>query len=138
MDPSSCSVRGDGIPSGSECADLQAVVEHLHLVDADGDGIVSPGASATLYLTLRDVSGRGFSWYPGVVVESDPSEVEVQDSYGWLYALSPCEGAQLAIPVRFPEPLAPGTRVRFTARADVVQHSPCIGTHAATISVRME
>ncbi|HMY20257.1 MAG TPA: Hsp70 family protein, partial [Polyangium sp.] len=57
--------------------------------DSDGDGLVEPGETAILTVTMKDVSGLGFNWYPGVVFESGDPAVGVQADT-WFFAVLPC------------------------------------------------
>lgn len=118
------------------CADLSGLTvatETPAFVDDSGDGVVSPGEGATLSIALVETAGTGFSYYPGVVLESSNPDVKVSDG-NWFYAIGACQVETMPTHIDVGANVAPGTVVQITARVGMIS-GPCPDTHAVTIPI---
>lgn len=114
-----CIPEGDGWNSDTDptCEDLSVLaVESPVLVDAGGDGAVSPGEAFELKVVLSEVAGLGFGWYPGVRFESDHPGVTIQE-HDWFYGIFACNSYDVGATGKVDSSVAPGTVVTLTARA---------------------
>lgn len=114
------------------CADLGGLVVAAPFVtDADGDGVVSSGESALIEASLSEVAGVGFSWYPGVLFQSDDPAVEIEGQ-DWYYAIFACQTHPVKAQATFNVPS--GTKVTITARVSMLNHD-CPEAYAIDIPI---
>jgi hypothetical protein len=128
----------DPPPSGqASCAELaRLVVEDPILEDADGDGALAPGETAKLTVALRDTSGLGFLWYPGLAPESATPGVSVSFA-DWRYALLACGTDRLAVEVAVAPDVAKGTVASVTVRATGM-NLVCPGAPGVEVAIPIE
>jgi hypothetical protein len=89
--------------------------------DTDGDGKLEAGETATLTVTMRDVSGLGFNWYPGVKFKSfDPNITVAADT--WYYAILPCTEMPATATITVPPDLPVGTEYAIQAQVAMLNH----------------
>ena len=73
----------------SDCHQLDSLrLENPRVADDDGDGVLSPGDSATISITWRETMGLAASNYPGVVFSTTSPGVTAGDD-DWRYAALP-------------------------------------------------
>lgn len=130
----------DDVPvtSNPTCKELDRIVlvDPVVEADSDGDGALEPGESATLTLTMKDVSGLGFNWYPGVQFASEDASVGVQADT-WYYAILPC-GEQLATAtIKVSPDVMPGKTVTIRAWVDMM-NANCTGTFAIEVPIKIQ
>jgi len=123
----------DPTPGEPTCKDLDRIVlvDPVIAGDTDGDGLVEPGETATITVTMKDISGYGFNWYPGVLFASPSQTVEVSAD-SWYYAILPC-GEQPATATVVVDPdVTPGKTVMIRASVNML-NAECM--YASTIEV---
>jgi hypothetical protein len=104
------------------CADLAVLaVAHPVLTDADGDGQIEVGETATLQVSLDEIAGVGFSFYPGVLFETTTAGVTVSAT-DWFYAILPCQTDAVSAQITIGSDVPPGTLVTITARVAMLNH----------------
>ena len=113
-----CTPRDDG-PTTTQptCQDLErlVLVEPTLAGDTDGDGLIEPEEMATLTVVMKDVSGWGFNWYPGVeFVTKDVSIGVTADT--WYYAVLPCGEQPATATLKVAPDAAPGKTVFIRAQ----------------------
>jgi hypothetical protein len=116
------------------CADLKALVVSNLVVG--GDGFASPGQIVPLQLLLSDTTGKGFNWYPGVVLEADRLDVTFTFD-DWRYAILACDSVPLKALATFAATVPIGTTVHASARPASL-NAPCPDAPAFpfTVTVR--
>ncbi len=116
------------------CADLAGLaVSHAVVTDAGGDGDVNVGETAVIDVSLAEIAGLGFSFYPGVVFESDHAGVTVT-SDDWFYAILPCQIDHVAAQLTVASDVPAGTLVKITARAAMLNDA-CLDAPAIVIPI---
>ncbi|MBK9259545.1 MAG: hypothetical protein IPM54_06865 [Polyangiaceae bacterium] len=128
-------VPQDDAPVSSEptCDDLDrlVVVNPSISNDTDGDGKLESGESATLTVMMKDVSGLGFNWYPGVEFESSHPSIEVEPDT-WFYAILPCTEQAATATIKVGPDVFTSTEYAIFARIAMLNHE-CPGTSALGI-----
>lgn len=95
------------------------------LVDDSGDGVLSPGESATLTVTMRETAGVGANLYPGVLFSSSSDAGIAADGSNYLYAMLPC--STFPLPTRITVSVDVPLHTKFVVRAKIgaLTGSPC-------------
>ena len=130
---------GGGFGTGltPTCADLEVLtVSDPVILDKSGGGKLSPGEDASLRVSLNEVAGRGFSWYPGVSFVSDDASVSIKSS-DWYYAIAACTRYQPTAVIHVSSDAKPGSIVHFTAQA-AMMNSDCPSAPALVVSATIE
>jgi hypothetical protein len=126
-----CAVVDGGV-SGMTCADLSflALSEPSLSVDG-GDCALTPGGTATLDVMLREVAGRGFDAYPGVICTSDVPGVTFSGGPD-LFAILPCQMVHESCGIAVGSSVATGTVVHVVVQAAMIARS-CPNAPAITV-----
>jgi hypothetical protein len=115
------------------CADLAVLTLSDPLVtDALGGSTIEPGETAHIHLNLNEVAGIGFSYYPGVTLDS--ADPRVTPNPDWLYAIFACQTTPLNPTAAFASDIPKGTIVTLTARVGMI-NQPCPNTYAIKIPI---
>jgi hypothetical protein len=83
--------------------------------DTDGDGLVEPGETVSVTVMMKDTSGLGFNWYPGVEFASKNPSVGVEADT-WYYAILPCTEQPATATMKVAPDVLPGTIVTIRAQ----------------------
>jgi hypothetical protein len=115
--PSACVVGDAGFTVEPDmCAGLSVLaIARPTIVDDSGDGTISPGEGASLLVSVQEIAGKGFAWYPGVTFTADRPDVEVMFD-DWRYAILPCTEESFSAVAKFSASIPRGTPVHFVAR----------------------
>ena len=121
---------GWGTGQAATCADLDVLaVSDPVILDQGGDGKLSAGEDATLRVNLNEVSGIGFSWYPGVNFASDDASVSIK-AYDWFYAIAACTSYETRATIHVAPGATPGSIVHITAQVAMINvdcpHAPSL------------
>jgi hypothetical protein len=106
------------------CADLAALaVSHAVITEANGNsnGEVNAGEGANLHVSLDEIAGIGFYYYPGVIFESSSDSVTVSAD-DWFYGISSCATNVVFAHVNIASDVPAGTVVTITARVAMLNH----------------
>ena len=109
------------------CSDLDRLVVRNPRLDPS-DGIAS-GSKGTFLVDLTDVSGYGFSYYPGVDFESNTQGVTVTDEQ--FFAVLACGTNQTTSHVEVDSSVPAGTEVTITATVTMLNQQ-CSGTDSVS------
>jgi hypothetical protein len=120
------------------CADLDRIVlvDPVIAADSDGDGLVEPGETATITVTMRDISGYGFNWYPGVIFTSDSPSVGVSADT-WYYAILPCGELAATATVKVDPAMVPGKTALIRASVNML-NGDCTDTFTVEIPLAVQ
>lgn len=131
-------VEDPPISSNPTCKELERLILVNPIIegDSDGDGLVEPGETATLTVTMQDVSGLGFNWYPGVVFDSGDPAVSVQADT-WFFAVLPCGEQPATATIKVSPDMKPGQTISLRARVDMMNGN-CAGTSALEIPLKIQ
>jgi hypothetical protein len=112
-----CTPKDDGPFSEPTCKDLDRLVLLNPSIsgDTDGDGLLEAGETASLTVVMKDVSGFGFNWYPGVNFASKHPLLGV-DANTWYYAILACTEQPATATIKVAPDAAPGTVVTIRAQ----------------------
>jgi len=115
------------------CADLAVLTLSEPVVtDALGGSTIEPGETAHIHLNLNEVAGIGFSYYPGVILDSPDPDVTAHPD--WLYAIFACQTTPLTPTATFSANISKGTLVTLTARVGMINQD-CPNTYALKIPI---
>ena len=114
------------------CADL----DHLTVTNAYVESDLAPGTQVLLHVTLNEVIGEAFNYYPGVVVESDDPGVTASDG-NWLFAILACQSTDVPIQLTVAKSLTPGTVVTLTAKVAMLNQD-CPGTDSTKLTLTVK
>jgi hypothetical protein len=131
-------VEDPPISPNPTCKELERLILDNPILegDSDGDGLVEPGETATLTVTMKDVSGLGFNWYPGVVFESGDPAVGVQADT-WFFAVLPCGEQPATATIKVSPDVKKGQTISLRARVDMMNGN-CAGTSALDIPLKIQ
>ncbi len=117
------------------CKDLEGLVLTGPVIsgDDDGDGYLEPGESATLRITMKDISGLGFNYYPGVNFESSNPKVTTT-AESWFYAILPCTEQEATTTIKVLPDVPSGTNVNIRAQVGMLNQE-CPDAFAVDILV---
>ncbi len=117
----------DPVPSGGDESDAWFRLHTPTLIDADGDGVWSPGETITLGLLFTNQ--REDHWrYPGVLSSTDVSEVTPQEADYWWFGIEAGATYEVWFHFEAPTDLPDGTLVTLIAEASALN---CDTTDAA-------
>jgi hypothetical protein len=134
-----CTPKDDGtVPSEASCKDLDRLVLVNPAIsgDTDGDGLVEAGETASLTVIMKDVSGYGFNWYPGVKFASKDPAVNVEADT-WYYAILACTEQPATATIKVAPDAAPGTIVTVRARISMLNHE-CPDAFTIEIPIKVQ
>lgn len=119
------------------CADLDRLVLVNPEIsnDTDGDGLVERGEKASLTVVMKDVSGRGFNWYPGVEFASKGAAVSVQADT-WYYAILQCGELPTTGTIEIAPDASPGTTVMVRAQIAMLNEK-CTNAFAIDVPINV-
>ncbi len=106
------------------------------IIESDGDGVVSPGETVAVQVSLDEVAGTGMSYYPGVVFTSDDPGVTF-DNNGWLYAILPCTSMQVSSGATIAENVKSGAVIQVTAHVAMLNQE-CNDTYSITFPIEVK
>lgn len=133
--PAECVVVPDPPPGDWEpsCANLAPLlVTDPVLVDANGDGKVSPGETATLTVQLRETSGIGMYYYPLVNFTTDAAGVTVTND-AVLYGIAPCNSVPMTTQITVAPDAPTGEIVTVHAQVGAL-NMDCPSASAASVT----
>lgn len=128
----------DPQPTPPTCAELDRIVlvDPVIAGDTDGDGRVEPGETATITVTMREISGYGFNWYPGVEFASTNLSVGVTAD-SWYYAILPCGEQPATATVKIDPAMVPGKTAIVQASVNML-NGECKDTFTLEILVEIQ
>lgn len=130
-------VGGTGGFVEPSCEDLGGLtVSDPYIVETDGDGVVSPGESVTIKISLNETSGDEMMYYPGVVFTSD-NPLAKPSNDGWLYGIFACTTMEITTGLIIDPAMPAGTVVNLTAHVAML-NSECENTNALTFQVQVD
>jgi hypothetical protein len=97
---------------------------------------VSPGEGATVTVKLREIAGKGFDAYPGVIFTSDLATIGDQGS-AWFYAILACQVDDASVKITVPDTVAIGTVVHVKAQVSMV-NAACPDASSITITIPIQ
>lgn len=120
------------------CEELDRIVlvDPVIAGDTDGDGLVEPGESATITVTMKDISGYGFNWYPGVVFSSSSQSVAV-NADTWYYAILPCGEQPATATIKVDPAMTPGKTAIIRASVNML-NGECTDTYTLEIPINVQ
>lgn len=137
--PMECVINDqDPQPTQPTCADLDRLilVDPVISDDTDGDGLIEPGESATITVTMKEISGLGFNWYPGVIFTSSDSAVGAKEDT-WFYAMLPCGEMPVTGTIKVDANVAPGKTAVVRASVNMI-NGDCTDTFTLEIPVKVQ
>jgi hypothetical protein len=125
-------------PMQPTCEDLSrlVLVDPVISGDTDGDGAVEPGEMATLTVIMKDVSGFGFNWYPGVEFSTKDTSIGVAADT-WYYAILPCGEMPATATLKVAPDVAPGKTVTIRAQIAML-NTKCPDTFTIDVPVKVQ
>jgi hypothetical protein len=118
------------------CVDLGALtVSDPYIVENDGDGVISPGESVVIKVTLHENSGDDMMYYPGVEFTTD-NPLATASNNGWLYGIFACSTSEVSSGLLIDPAMPPGTVINVTAHVAMLS-SECEGTNSITFQVEV-
>ncbi len=134
-----CTPKDDGtVSSEATCKDLDRLVLVNPSItgDTDGDGLLEMGETASLTVVMKDTSGLGFNWYPGVNFESADAAVGVEADT-WYYAILACMELPATATIKVAPDVLPGTVVNIRAQISMLNHE-CPEAFTLEIPVKVQ
>lgn len=130
-----CTTQDPGPLTQPTCQDLDrlVLVEPIIADDTDGDGLVEADETATLTVVMKDVSGLGFNWYPGVEFWTKDVSVGVTADT-WYYAVLPCGEQPATATLKVAADAAPGNTVMIRAQIAML-NTKCADTFFVDVPV---
>jgi hypothetical protein len=119
------------------CEDLGGLtVSDPEIIESDGDGVVSPGETLLLRVSLNEVAGVEMMYYPGVIFTTD-NPLAKAGNEGWLYGIFACTSMQIDSSFVLDPSIPSGTVVNVTAHVAML-HEDCTDTDAITFQVEVK
>ena len=103
--------------------------------DTDGDGLVEAGETASLTVTMKDTSGFGFYWYPGVEFATKDPIASVQADT-WYYGILECGEQPATASIKVAPDAAPGTMMTIRAQIAMLNEK-CPDAFAIDVPVKL-
>ncbi|APR81726.1 Hypothetical protein A7982_07075 [Minicystis rosea] len=133
-----CVVQPEDLDAGFQeptCADLAVMTVTSPVVKGpDGTSKLAPGETGTIDVSLDEIAGKGFSYYPAVTFTSDVAGITVE-SGAQFFAILPCTSVDAPGSITVSSDVPKGTMAHIVARVAMLNHD-C--PDAPSISIPIE